>query len=61
MKKELKKTIIDWMFENEKNFQLVNAAHRQFRPYIYDGTGEYLIGGEEVSEFIGMIEKLLMF
>ena len=48
----LKKTIILWIFENDKNWQLNNATTEQFRAYIYDADGNYLIGGEEVSEFI---------
>lgn len=48
----LKKTIILWIFENDKTWQLNNATTEQFRAYIYDDSGNYLIGGEEVSEFI---------
>lgn len=54
----LKKTIILWIFENDKNWQLNNATTEQFRAYIYDADGNYLIGGEEVSEFITNFLKI---
>lgn len=59
MKTELKKAIISYMFENEKAFQLYNQTVENFRQYIYDQKGEYLIGGEEVAHFISMSEKLI--
>ena len=59
MKKELKKAIIDFIFEKEKEFQLHNATIEKFRPYIYDATGNYLIGGEDVANFISKAIKLL--
>lgn len=59
MKKELKKAIIDFIFEKEKEFQLHNATIEKFRPYIYDSNGNYLIGGEDVSNFISKAIKLL--
>jgi hypothetical protein len=59
MNKELKKAIILWMLDNQNEFQLVNATTKKFRPYIYDSEGEYLIGGEKVSNFITGFDKLL--
>ncbi len=59
MKKELKQAIINFIFDNEKEFSITNATIAKFRPYIYDNTGDYLIGGEEVSEFISKAIKLL--
>lgn len=59
MKTELKKAIVNFIFENEKNFQLHNATVSEFRPYIYDTEGHYLIGGEEVANFIRESIKLL--
>ena len=59
MKKELKKAIIDFIFDNEKEFQLHNATIEKFRPYIYDANGNYLIGGEDVANFISKAIKLL--
>jgi len=52
MKKELKQAIINYIFENLKDFQLVNNTKDEFRAYIYDSKGEYLIGGEDVYIFI---------
>lgn len=59
MKTELKKAIVNFIFDNEKEFQLHNATTNKFRPYIYDDKGEYLIGGQDVSEFIDKAIKLL--
>jgi len=56
----LKKEIIAYIFDNSKEYQLVNATIEQFRPYIYDSTGNYLIGGEDVSQFIRDAVKLLI-
>lgn len=56
---ELKRAIIEWVFDNIGEFQIVNAAHKQFRNYIYDDTGDYLIGGKKVSEFIDETIKLV--
>ena len=52
MNKHLKKAIVNFIFENEKEFQLSNAAMTKFRAYIYTCTGDYLIGGENVRNFI---------
>ena len=59
MKKELKKAIIDFISEKEKEFQLHNATIEKFRPYIYDSNGNYLIGGEDVANFISKAIKIL--
>ena len=59
MKAELKKTIIAFMFENERDSQLVNNTSNKFRQYMYNEKGEYIIGGKEVSYFIIMAEKLV--
>jgi hypothetical protein len=40
----LKKSIILYIIENIEEFQLVNATIEEYRPYIYDTKGEYLIG-----------------
>lgn len=60
MKTELKKVIIDFIFENEKEFQITNTTIEKFRPYIYDSDGHYLIGGGDVSIFIQEAIKLLL-
>lgn len=52
MKKELKQAIINYIFDNEKQFQLTNNTIDNFRHYIYAPSGNYLIGGEDVSNFI---------
>lgn len=59
MKKELKQAIVNFIFENEKKFQLNNATTDNFKLYIYDGKGTYLIGGKEVSDFIDQAINLL--
>jgi hypothetical protein len=59
MRKELKKAIIDYIFEKEKEFQLTNSVTTKFRAYIYDADGNYLIGGKEVVEFIREAIKLI--
>ncbi len=59
MKKELKQAIINFIFENEKDFQLVNNTTDNFKAYIYDSKGEYLIGGEDVKEFINKAIELI--
>ena len=60
MRTELKKAIIDFIFENEKQFQINNAVTEKFRAYIYDADGNFLIGGEDVSEFIYKAIKLIL-
>lgn len=52
MSKELKTAIIKWLLENENPWQRVNACTEAFREYIYNKSGNYLIGGEAVAEFI---------
>lgn len=60
MKTELKKAIMDFIFEKEKEFQINNVVIKKFRPYIYDTDGNYLIGGKDVSEFIDNAIKLIL-
>lgn len=59
MRKELKQAIINYIFENEKEFQLTISVTTKFRAYIYDADGNYLIGGEEVYDFIIKAIKLI--
>lgn len=59
MYKELKAAIIQWLLDNENEFSRVVKCHEEFRPYIYDQAGEYLIGGKDVSDFICDADKLL--
>ena len=56
---ELKKAIILFMIDNINDSQLVTITQREFYPYIYNSDGNYLIGGEVVSEFIYNAAKLL--
>ena len=60
MKPQLKKAIIDFIFEREKDFQINNAVIQKFKPYIYDPDGNFLIGGDEVYEFIKDAIKLIL-
>ena len=59
MYKELKKAILEWLLDNEDCWQRVNSCHEEFRAYIYDANGNYLIGGENVSRFIKQADDLL--
>jgi len=52
MKKELKQVIVNFIFDNEKEFQIVKTTIDKFSAYIYDRNGQYLIGGEDVRNFI---------
>lgn len=60
MNTELKKEIINFMFDNSKDFQLTNNTIKEFKLYIYNDKGNYLIGGENVSNFIKQVEKLII-
>jgi len=59
MKKELKQAIVNFIFDNEKVFNLTNFTKEYFKEYIYTSKGEYLIGGEDVSEFINKAIDLI--
>ena len=59
MHKELKRAIINWLLDNENEWQRVNACKEEFRPYIYNAEGNYLIGGKEVADFIVNADKTL--
>jgi hypothetical protein len=59
MNTELKKAIVNFIFDNSNEFQITNATVNEFKLYIYDDKGNFLIGGEEVSEFIQNAIKLL--
>lgn len=52
MRLALKKKIIEWIFNNINEFQIANRCVDAFREYIYDKNGNYLIGGDDVYEFI---------
>ena len=59
MYKELKKQIIQWLFDNENVWQRTNACIEEFKPYIYNKDGNYLIGGADTVLFIEKAEKLI--
>jgi len=59
MNKALKKVIINWLLENENQWQRTNACRENFRVYIYDNSGNHIIGGEIVSNFISEADKLI--
>lgn len=58
MNKELKDSIIKAIQQNTQECQLVNWIKGNFREYIYNKNGEYLIGGEEVARFIDEFIRL---
>lgn len=47
-----KKLVVDWICENADEFQIINACVENFKHYIYDDNGNYLIGGEVRYNFI---------
>lgn len=57
--KELKKCIILWLLENENVFNRLNACIEHFKLYIYTPEGQFLIGGEDVYNYIKELEKLI--
>lgn len=59
MNKELKRAIVVWLLDNENEWQRLNKCTEEFRAYIYDVHGNYLIGGKDVSDFIKSADKLL--
>ena len=59
MHKKKKKEIIKWLLENENEWQRLIACTKEFRNYIYNDEGNYLIGGEEVSSFIEEADDLI--
>ena len=59
MQYSLMKAIFNFLIDNKNEFNLHNATKSHFKPYIYDDKGEYLIGGEQVSEFISDAIKLI--
>lgn len=59
MNLQLKKAIFNWMIDNSNEFQLVNETKKEFRQYIYNPNGEYCYGGEDVSNFIDSVYKIV--
>lgn len=61
MKLELKQAIINWLIDNEKEFNRVNHCVDYFKEYVYDSEGNFLKYGigYEVHDFIVKADKLL--
>lgn len=59
MHRELKKAIFMWLLNNENRWNRINNCVNEFRAYIYDSKGNYLIGGEDVYDFILGAERLI--
>ena len=58
-RKELRKAILDWLFENENAWNRVNACVEQFRMYIYYEQGRFMIGWKDVLGFIREADMLM--
>lgn len=56
---ELKRDIIDYILENINTFNLNNLVTENFREYIYDSNGDYLINGKNISDFISVMCDVL--
>ena len=57
--KELMKEILLWLIEHQNEWQRIIACIDEFRNYIYQDNGNYLIGGENVVKFIEKADKLI--
>ena len=56
---ELKQAIVNYIFNNIDDFQIINSTIDQFKNYIYDKEGEYLIGGGNIAKFIEDANNLI--
>ena len=56
---ELKQAIVNYIFKNIDDFQIINSTIDQFKNYIYDKEGEYLIGGGDIAKFIEDANNLI--
>lgn len=54
---DIKIAICEWFGKNIDRFQRINSCCNEFRSYLYDADGNYLIGGKEIGEFIRYIDK----
>lgn len=59
MYKELKKQILEWLLEHENTFNRTNACREEFRQYIFNADGNFIIGGDVVSDFITRADALI--
>ena len=55
----IKRQILNWLLDNEHEFQRINVCHETFRNLIYDSQGEYLVLGADISSFISEADKLI--
>lgn len=56
---ELRRAIVNWLFDNENVFCRSSACSQNFRQYIYDDTGNYIIGGKDIAEYISTMDTEL--
>ena len=60
MNNELKREIFNFLIDNIKESQLLNACINNFYQYIFFlDNGEYCIGGREVYDFMVKAENLI--
>ena len=59
MNKELKTSIIKWLECHENAWQRENKCIDEYRNYIYNDKGAFLIGGKEIVIFIEKADELL--
>ena len=56
---DLKLEIVNWLLEHKNEHNRENACREHFRPYIYNNEGNHLIGGENISNFISVMDDVL--
>lgn len=57
---ELQDEIMKWMMDNRYCFNRLSKCMDEFKEYIFStATGEYLIGGTAVSDFIHTIDAAM--
>lgn len=56
---EFKQRVVEWICKHANEFQLVNACVEEFRGYIYDSNGNFLLGGDGVLDFIKQACRLM--
>lgn len=57
--KDIAQEIFNWLLENQFTNERVNACHEQFSRYIYDSSGNYAAGGQDISDFIIEADRLV--
>ena len=56
---ELRRAIVNWLFDNENVFCRSNACSKNFKQYIYDDNGNYIIGGKDIQDYISTMDTEL--